>query len=109
MKEERSEKEVVDKGDRNVAGTDGGEDDVRDCEAADYSDWQVQNVDTEQHEHLAAQQAQHAPHLLHQGTFPLADVCASNADPRWAERALQTDVATERSTRSSVISDESKS
>jgi hypothetical protein len=85
--------------DSNVVDIDDEEDDEHDCEVADCSDLQVQNVDMEQHEDLVGRPTQHVLRSWHQDTFPLEDEYVSNVYPWWAERDRRTDAATEHNTK----------
>lgn len=89
----------------NAVDTDDVEDDERDYEAVGCNDSLVPNVDKEQLEDHSVLPKQHAPHLLHQDTFPWVGEYASNAYLSLAEPGHQTDAVNERSKRSSVISD----
>ena len=88
----------------NAVDIDDVEDDVRDYGAVDCNDSLVPNVDKEQLEGHFVLPKQHAPHLLHQDTFPWVGGYASNAYLSSAEPGPQTDAVNERSTRSSVTS-----
>ena len=106
--EEQIEREE-DMVDSNVVDIDDEVDDEHDCEVVDYNDSQERNVDTVLLVALVEQQAQHVPHSLHRDTFPSGDGYVSSAHQLLVERGLQTDVANERNTKSSVISDVWKS
>lgn len=95
--------------DSNAADIDDEVDDEHDCEVVDYNDSPERNVDRALLVVLVEQQAQHVPHSLHLDTFPSEDEYVSSGHQLLVEQGHQTGVATERNTKSSVISDAWKS